>query len=193
MRELAAKWYWLQSNTDLVSADDNPRSLARSLLSVLDAHEREDPADNATHFVGDLSRVLNLSQLAAQSNDRRDRLVPSILEKASDDGITMAELAGGRAPGRLVLTTYHSAKGREFSAVILPGLVEQLVPFYFANLGISSRDLDRARRLFYVAVTRAIDAVILIPGTRFTAWGRTYRTRWSQFIDDIQREIDSSG
>jgi hypothetical protein len=40
-----------------------------------------------------------------------------------------------------------------------------------------------------VAVTRAIDAVVLIPGRRFTAWGYTYRTKWSQFIADIQREI----
>jgi len=42
-----------------------------------------------------------------------------------------------------------------------------------------------------VAVTRAIDAVVLIPGKRFTAWGYTYRTRWSQFIADIEREIGS--
>jgi hypothetical protein len=47
---------------------------------------------------------------------------------------------------------------------------------------------NRHRR-FYVAVTRAIDVVVLIPGTHFTAWGNTYRTRWSQFITDIQREI----
>jgi ATP-dependent exoDNAse (exonuclease V) beta subunit len=83
----------------------------------------------------------------------------------------MAELAGGRAPGRLVLTTYHSAKGREISAVVLPGLVEGLVPFYFADQGITPRELERARRLFYVAVTRAMDAVVLIPGNHFTAWG----------------------
>lgn len=63
------------------------------------------------------------------------------------------------------------------------------MPFYFASTGISTRDLERARRLFYVAVTRAIDAVVLIPGRRFTAWGYTYRTKWSQFIADIQREI----
>jgi len=63
----------------------------------------------------------------------------------------MAELAGGRAPGRLVLTTYHSVKGREFSAVVLPGLVEGLVPFYFADRGISAQDLETARRLFYAA------------------------------------------
>jgi len=189
VRELAAKWHRLLADTGLASADDNPRSLARSLLSVLDAPDREDSADNAATFIATLSGVLNLSQLAVERNDRRDRLAPAVLEEACDDGITMAELAGGRAPGRLVLTTYHSAKGREFAAVVLPGLIEQLVPFYFANQGISTRELERARRLFYVAVTRAIDAVVLIPGERFTAWGYTHHTGWSQFVADIRREI----
>jgi hypothetical protein len=40
-----------------------------------------------------------------------------------------AEPAGGGAPGRVVMTTYQSAEDREFSAVILPGLIEGLVPF----------------------------------------------------------------
>jgi DNA helicase-2/ATP-dependent DNA helicase PcrA len=152
---------------------------------VLDARDREGPADGAAGFIRALSDVLKLPQLATERNDQRDRLAPTALEEACDNGIIMAELAGGRAPGRLVLTTYQSAKGREFSAVVLPGLVEQLVPFYFADRGISAQELERARRLFYVAVTRAIDAVVLIPGDHFTAWGNTHRTRWSQFITDI--------
>jgi DNA helicase-2/ATP-dependent DNA helicase PcrA len=125
-----------------------------------------------------------------QKNDRRAQRTPAVLEEACDDGITMAELAGGRAPGRLILTTYHSAKGREFSAVVLPGLVEGLVPFYFADQQISARELERARRRFYVAVTRAIDAVVLIPGNYFTAWGKTRRSTWSQFVANIQQEIN---
>ena len=193
IREIAAAWHRLLADTSLASADDNQqRSLARSLLSVLDAPDREAPADNATSFMGILSNVLSLPQLAAERNDRRDRRAPVALEEACNDGITMAELAGGRAPGRLILTTYHSAKGREFSAVILPGLIEGLVPFYFADKGISDRELGRARRQFYVAVTRAIDAVVLIPGNYFTAYGYTRRSTWSRFVASIQQEISSA-
>ena len=189
LREIAADWYRLLIDTNLANADDNPRSLARSLVGALDAPNRENPTDVAAEFIRSLSGVLRLPQLAAGRNDQRDRLAPAALEEACRNGITMAELAGGRAPGRLVLTTYYSAKGREFSTVVLPGLVEQLMPFYFANRGISAQGLERDRRVFYVAVTRAIDAVVLIPGDHFTAWGYTHQTRWSQFITDIQREI----
>lgn len=192
VRELAATWQRLRNDTRLAGPDDTLRSLARQLLPVLDASDRERAADDAGDFVSELNEVLELRRLADDSRDQRDRLVPDVLEAAVEQGLSMAELAGGRAPGRLVLTTYHSAKGREFIAVILPGLVEGLVPFYFADQGISAAKLESERRQFYVAVTRASDAVVLIPGTYFTAWRRIRRSDWSQFVVDIQRTMDSS-
>jgi DNA helicase-2/ATP-dependent DNA helicase PcrA len=191
VRELAATWHRLRAEAGIADGDE-VRALARLLLGALDGPDREEAADDATGFLITLSEVLDLPRLAAARNDRRDQYAPSALDGARDSGLTMAELTGGRVPGRLVLTTYHSAKGREFSAVVLPGLVEGLVPFYFANQGITEKELERARRLFYVAVTRAADAVVLIPGTLFTAWGRTFHTMWSRFVSDIQQEINLS-
>lgn len=192
VRDLAATWHRLRTEAAIADADETPRALARRLLPILDGPNRESPTHDAGGFMRALTDALNLAQLASARNDQRDQHAATALDSAVSEGLTMAELAGGRAPGRLVLTTYHSAKGREFSAVILPGLVEGLVPFYFANQGITARELERARRLFYVAVTRAIDAVILIPGTHFSAWRQVHRTRWSRFVVDIQHEIDSS-
>ncbi|MGW5666672.1 ATP-dependent helicase [Micromonospora sp. NPDC003776] len=192
VRELAQTWHKLRAEADIADTEGEVRGLARSLLGALDGPSREEAADDASGFLLTLSDVLDIPRLAAARNDRRDQRAPTALEAARRSGLTMAELAGGRAPGRLVLTTYHSAKGREFSAVILPGLVEGLVPFYFDNQVLSKRELERARRQFYVAVTRAIDAVILIPGTHFTAWGRTRRSRWSRFVADIQQETNIS-
>lgn len=189
VRELAAIWHRLRNDGGVLAPEDTLRSLARQLLSVLDASDREAATDDADDFVHELSEVLELRRLAANTSDQRDRLVPDALVSALEQGLSMAELAGGRAPGRLVLTTYHSAKGREFIAVVLPGLVEGLVPFYFADRGITAAKLASERRQFYVAVTRASDAVVLIPGSQFTAWGRTRRSGWSQFVLDIQRAM----
>ncbi|QHO73858.1 hypothetical protein ACH79_15490 [Bradyrhizobium sp. CCBAU 051011] len=61
---------------------------------------------------------------------------------------------GGRisGTGRVNLTTLHSAKGREFDAVILFGINESELPDNRDRRSQSS--LREARRLFYVGVTR---------------------------------------
>jgi hypothetical protein len=55
----------------------------------------------------------------------------------------------------VTLITMHSAKGKEFPKVWLPGLVDGTVP------NKRSDDLEEERRLFYVAMTRAEDTLIL--------------------------------
>ncbi len=54
--------------------------------------------------------------------------------------------------GRVTLSTLHSAKGREFDAVILFGINKDDIPSRRDNQ--STRELREARRLFYVGVTR---------------------------------------
>ncbi|WP_234317795.1 3'-5' exonuclease [Streptomyces rimosus] len=91
----------------------------------------------------------------------------------------------GRAPGRMTLTTYHSAKGREFDVVILPGLINKHVP-YWGRYGIGEAELRIARRNFYVALTRAREEVVLLSGSFFTdAWSTPRCTGPSIFVTDI--------
>jgi DNA helicase-2/ATP-dependent DNA helicase PcrA len=52
----------------------------------------------------------------------------------------------------LKLATLHNAKGREYMAVAMIDLHEGRIPFYQAR---SAKELDEAKRLFYVGVTRA--------------------------------------
>lgn len=52
--------------------------------------------------------------------------------------------------------TYHGAKGLEFDRVILPELVEGIVPHK------KTTDVEEERRLFYVALTRARQEVLLL-------------------------------
>jgi DNA helicase II / ATP-dependent DNA helicase PcrA len=62
---------------------------------------------------------------------------------------------GGRVEGRgrLNLSTLHSAKGREFDAVILFAMNDGILPNRFDQR--TPEQLREARRLFYVGVTRA--------------------------------------
>ncbi len=61
----------------------------------------------------------------------------------------------------LLITSVHRAKGLEWPLVILPGLEEGAFPFYKEREG-NADDLEDERRLFYVAITRAIEQVVCI-------------------------------
>jgi DNA helicase II / ATP-dependent DNA helicase PcrA len=61
----------------------------------------------------------------------------------------------------LLLTSVHRAKGLEWPLVIVPGLEEGSFPFYRERSG-GSGDLEDERRLFYVAITRAMERLVCI-------------------------------
>jgi len=63
-------------------------------------------------------------------------------------------------PGEgVTLLTMHAAKGLEFPAVILVGLADGIVPW---KDSLDGEALEEERRLFYVAVTRAAEELVLI-------------------------------
>ncbi|MCG8613781.1 MAG: ATP-dependent helicase [Pseudomonadales bacterium] len=62
--------------------------------------------------------------------------------------------------GRITMSTLHSAKGREFDAVIIFGINNDDLPNQHDKK--SDRALQEARRLFYVGVTRARKELCLV-------------------------------
>jgi DNA helicase-2/ATP-dependent DNA helicase PcrA len=106
------------------------------------------------------------------------------------DGYTVRDFASeGRAEGKITLTTHHSSKGRQFGAVIIPELVEQVFP---AAPWVPEK-LRQERRLFYVAFTRARRTVVLV-------YGKSYRKRngavvesgASRFVREIHERLKES-
>ena len=63
--------------------------------------------------------------------------------------------------GTLLITSVHRAKGLEWPLVILPGLEEGSFPLYREEQG-GEAELEEERRLFYVAMTRAIEEAVFI-------------------------------
>jgi DNA helicase-2/ATP-dependent DNA helicase PcrA len=85
---------------------------------------------------------------------------------------------------RVSLMTVHSAKGLEFSHVFVVGLEEKLFPSLLSSNTIT--ELEEERRLFYVAMTRAMKSLTLSHAQKRMRWGSMESNPPSRFL----REID---
>lgn len=75
------------------------------------------------------------------------------------------------------LLTIHAAKGLEFPAVFIIGMNQGVFP------SKRSEDLEEERRLFYVAITRAKDNLVVTRAKERIVWGEhTEPTEPSQFL-----------
>jgi DNA helicase-2/ATP-dependent DNA helicase PcrA len=107
--------------------------------------------------------------------------------------LTDADRAG--EGDRVLLLTVHNAKGLEFDAVAVAGLEEGLLPH--ASSLEASEQLEEERRLFYVALTRARDEVLLTAAAYRRRFDGARGSAVSRFIGEIpdvllERE-DASG
>ena len=92
---------------------------------------------------------------------------------------------------KVTLMTVHAAKGLEFKNVIIVGMEENLFPSF---MSMDSRyGLEEERRLFYVAITRAMKNCVITYATSRYRNGMTEKCVMSRFLRDIDpRYLQSS-
>lgn len=84
---------------------------------------------------------------------------------------------------RVSLMTIHASKGLEFKYVHVVGLEENLFP---SQLSLNSRqELEEERRLFYVAITRAMKKLTLSFATSRFKFGSINSSEPSRFISEL--------
>ena len=88
---------------------------------------------------------------------------------------------------QVTLMTLHAAKGLEFPVVFLIGLEEGVFPLSRALMEES--ELEEERRLAYVGITRAEEALYLTNAFSRTLYGRTQYNRPSRFVEEINQEL----
>jgi DNA helicase-2/ATP-dependent DNA helicase PcrA len=134
-------------------------------------------------------RVADIQQLAriASTVPSRERFLTELTldppEASSDEsGVPLLD------EDYLILSTIHSAKGREWNAVTLLQVVDGCIPSDLATG--SSMQIEEERRLLYVGMTRARDHLDLIVPQRFHVSGQmgygdrhVYATR-TRFVPD---------
>lgn len=85
---------------------------------------------------------------------------------------------------KITLMTVHSSKGLEFPYVYIAGMEENLFPS--ESMNDTPAEIEEERRLFYVALTRAMKGVTVSFAQNRRKWGSEESNRPSRFL----REID---
>jgi len=140
--------------TGLASQSDEEKalSLTTRVASAADTARKQEGADLAALAEGKGWLTALASELPVVNDE------VSFLEQVALSNET--DFHDARAD-RVSLLTMHAAKGLEFSVVFVVGMESGLTPFCWGGADEDEGEQAEERRLFYVAVTRAKDRLIL--------------------------------
>jgi len=122
----------------------------RALMTRLRAEP--DPAQRYPAAVARLRALID-GDPASTLSDRIDRLLERVALSTSE-GIEVA-------PDRINLLTLHSTKGLEFSRVYIVGVEDYQIPGLRETKENRQAEIEEARRLLYVGMTRARERLVL--------------------------------
>ncbi len=173
-------WETLCALMDVLCRSDRDAAPAEVVRALCDAGFSEFMRSRYSDAGARSDDIEQLMRFAWQYTTLTDFLTELTLMSSSEEDDDTA--AGARA--RVKLTTIHQAKGLEWASVFILWLVEGRFP---NQNNIESKDEEEEeRRLFYVAVTRAKDALYLLaPQWSRDRGGATVRMEPSRFLCEI--------
>jgi DNA helicase II / ATP-dependent DNA helicase PcrA len=150
---------------------------------ILDELYQDKTPENLSKFqnVQELLNAIQDFSINALEEGRSNRLENYLEEIAL---ITDQDSEKEEDRNKVILMTVHSAKGLEFKNVFIVGLEEKLFPSIFSGV-YTPDNLEEERRLFYVALTRAMKNAWLSYARQRYSWGQLNFCEPSRFIDEI--------
>lgn len=173
-RQLAESQRWPERHDPVLTGlkPHQKRTLKKrwALLCELPRLAAWPPARLLEHVVETVEAEKVLKRAAARRDKGEEdvRLLDVLLEQAGElghDPEAFIELLGRpveNAREGVLITTVHGAKGLEWPLVALAGVNEQDFPHYTRDNPLSAQRLEEERRLFYVAITRARERLLLL-------------------------------
>lgn len=166
-----------------VAADDLAREMVAEsgLLQAL----RDENTPEALTRLENVHELLNAVAEFASGGPGEPRTLSEFLQEVSlvadVDSMTDDE-------NRATLMTLHASKGLEFKVVFVTGLEEGLFPL--AKAAQDPVELEEERRLLYVGVTRAEEALFLSYARTRYRYGEQQGSVRSRFLDEIDGAED---
>ncbi|WP_426349718.1 DNA helicase PcrA [Alloiococcus sp. CFN-8] len=136
----------------------------------------------------DESRVENLKELVSAAVDfernNEDKSLGAFLEK-----VTLVSDVDNydQESDSVVLMTVHSAKGLEFPVVFMVGMENGIFPG--TQCFNDPKELEEARRLCYVGITRAKETLYMTHAEVRRVFGRTVAYAPSDFLNEIKKDL----
>ncbi len=129
------------------------------------------------------ARLENLEELMSAIKQFEDTEVEANLTKFLE-AITLDTSTEETSGEQVSLMTVHGSKGLEYPYVFLIGVEENIFPSY-KSLEIGPTAIEEERRLFYVAMTRAMKQLTITFAQGRLLWGSLKFNGPSQFLHEI--------
>ncbi|MDD4032088.1 MAG: 3'-5' exonuclease [Bacteroidales bacterium] len=164
-----------------MTAADLGHELAQATGILADLRSEHTPEN--VNRLDNLEELLNGMRDFSEDKSNESVLLSDYLETISL--LTDADQDKGDEKDKVRLMTIHASKGLEFNTVFIVGLEEMLFP---SQMNFSSiQELEEERRLFYVAMTRAMETVFLSYAETRYKWGTPTQCTPSRFLSEIDR------
>lgn len=157
---------------DLMSCGLNPDRMIRAVVTDAYKSYLVNRYDDAEERLEDIQRL-------ARYAEEFEHVATFMEHLALDEAITLQEEKG------IVLSTIHSAKGKEYEVVFVVGCNERYLP---ASKSME-KELEEERRLFYVACTRAKIYLVLTSYTYPSRKQKYGELQPSRFLREVDRSL----
>ncbi|MDR5873990.1 ATP-dependent helicase [Halomonas sp. CUBES01] len=172
-QQLASRQAWPESHDPVIS-DLKPiqrRTLKKrwALLCELPQLSAWPPAKLLQHVVDTIEAEKTLKRAAARRDKGEEdvRLLDVLIEQAQsvedpDAFIELLERPVENQAAGVLISTVHGAKGLEWPFVAVAGVNEEDFPYYSRDNPLTDDRLEEERRLFYVAITRSKEQLLVL-------------------------------
>ncbi|KPQ21698.1 ATP-dependent helicase [Halomonas sp. HL-93] len=171
--QLASRQAWPERHDPVIS-DLKPiqrRTLKKrwALLCELPQLSAWPPAKLLQHVVDTIEAEKTLKRAAARRDKGEEdvRLLDVLIEQAQsvedpDAFIELLERPVENQAAGVLVSTVHGAKGLEWPFVAVAGVNEEDFPYYSRDNPLTDDRLEEERRLFYVAITRSKEQLLVL-------------------------------